>query len=111
MTQNRRSWIFGILFWLLLLISIGLGLNGRFPWLDKAWSLGRLLILAVTSVLIILEVSPNRGRSGEYLYYRGIPRFMRPFLLDDEQFAKDLEKRKVWDLKRKSANPRGQIFT
>jgi hypothetical protein len=102
MTRNRRSWIFGILFWLLLLVSIGLGLNGRFQWLDTAWAFGRVFAVAAASVLIIVEMFRNRDGSGEYLYYKGVPRFMRSFLMDDEQFARDLEKRKVWDVKRNS---------
>jgi hypothetical protein len=102
MGRNRRPWIFGILFWLLFLISIFVGLNGHFPWLDTAWAFGRVLFVAVTSVLIIVEVSRSPDGSGEYVYYRGMPRFMRSLLMDDEQFAKDLEKRKVWYSKRKS---------
>ena len=52
MTRNRRPWIFGILIWLLLLGSIWLGLNGRFPWLDTAWAFRRTFLFAVPSVLI-----------------------------------------------------------
>lgn len=39
-------------------------------WLDSAWALSQVLILVVTSVLIIVEVSRSRDGSGEYLYYR-----------------------------------------
>ena len=100
MTRNRRSWIFGILFWVLFLISIGL--NDRYRWLDAAWFIGMVLIGAAASILIIVEMARNRDGSGEYLYYKGVPRFVRWALMDDEQFAKDLKKRKLWDAKRKS---------
>jgi hypothetical protein len=98
MSRNRRPWVFGILFWLLLLISVGL--NGRYRWLDTAWVLGGVLFGAVASVLIIVEMFRSRDGSGEYLYYKGVPRFVRWVLMDDEQFAKDLKKRKLWDVKR-----------
>ena len=99
MTRNRRSWIFGILFWVLFLISIGL--TDRYRWLDAAWFIVMVLFGAVASILMIVEMARNRDGSGEYLYYKGVPRFMRSALMDDEQFAKDLEKRKAWDAKRK----------
>ena len=106
MTRSRRSWIFGILYWFLFLISIGL--SGRYPWLDAPWFIGIVVFIAVASVLMIVDIYRNRDGSGEYLNYKGVPRFMRPFLMDDEQSAKDLEKRKLWDAKRKrQAHPLG----
>jgi hypothetical protein len=102
MSHNLRSWIFGIVFWLLYLISISAGLNGGYRWLNTAWVLSGLLFGAVASVLLIVEVSRKRGGSGDFLYHRGVPRFMRSVMMDDEQFAKDLEKRKLWDMKRQS---------
>ena len=48
----------------------------------------------ITSVFSILEMFPNRGTSREYLYHRGVPRWMRWFFLDEDRYAKDLEKRK-----------------
>jgi hypothetical protein len=102
MTRNRRSWIFGILYWFLFLLSIGL--SGRYPWLDATWFIGIVLFVAVASVLMIVEVFRNRDGSGEYLNYKGVPPFMRSFFMDDE----DLEKRKLWDAKRKrQAHPLG----
>jgi hypothetical protein len=102
MTRNRRSWIFGILFWFLFLLSIGL--SGRYPWLDATWFIGIVLFVAVTSVLMVVEVFRNRDGSGEYLNYKGVPPFMRSFFMDDE----DLEKRKLWDAKReRQAHPLG----
>jgi hypothetical protein len=89
MSRNRRSWIVGILFWLLFLISIAL--SDRYRWLNTAWVFGGVLFAAVASVLVIVEVFRSRDGSGEYLYYRGVPRFVRWLLMDDEQLAKDLE--------------------
>jgi hypothetical protein len=100
MSRNRRSWIFGILFWVLFLISIWL--NDRYRWLDAAWFIGMVLLGTVASILIVVEMARNRDGSGEYLYYKGVPRFVRWALINDEQFAKDLQKRKLWDAKRKS---------
>jgi hypothetical protein len=66
--------------------------------------IGIVLFVAVTSVLMIVEVFRNRDGSGEYLNYKGVPPFMRSFFMDDE----DLEKRKLWDAKRKrEAHPLG----
>jgi hypothetical protein len=72
MSRNQRSWAFGILFWVMLLISVGL--SGRYPWLDATWFIGILLLIAVLAI---------------------VPRFGRWALWDDEQF-------KLWDVKRKS---------
>lgn len=72
MSRNQRTWTFGILFWVLLLTSVGL--SDRYPWLDATWFVGIVLFIVVLAV---------------------VPRFGRWALLDDEQM-------KLWDLKRKS---------
>jgi hypothetical protein len=99
MVRNRRQWIFGILFWIVFLTSIWLGLDGRFEWLDKAWAYVRVVMLAAASILVVVELNRNRKGSGEYFYDRGTPRIIASFFMDDE----DLEKRRLWNLKRKSS--------
>jgi hypothetical protein len=69
--SNRRPWIFGIVFWLLLPMSVGL--SGRYPWLDATWFIGMVAFIAVASC---------------------VPRFVRWTLMDDEEL-------KLWDVKRK----------
>jgi hypothetical protein len=101
MSSNRRSWVFGVVFWGLLLACIGL--SDRYRWLDAAWALACFLLIAICSVLTIAEMIRNRGRPGEYVYCRGVPRCLRRFVLDDKQYAKNLEMQKMWDSKKRSS--------
>ena len=93
MTQGRRSWAFAALFWLLFLASIGL--DSRFPWLRTAWVCAGLLFALIASVFSVNEFVRHRDVSGEYVYYRGVPRWMRWFVLDDEEYAKDKERQRI----------------
>lgn len=93
MTQSRRSWIFAVLFWLLFLASIGL--DSRFPLLRTAWVCAGLLFALIASVFSVNEFVHHRDVSGEYVYYRGVPRWMRWFVLDDEEYAKDKERQRI----------------
>jgi hypothetical protein len=92
MTQSRRSWIFAIVFWLLFLVSIGL--NERYPWVHAVWVYAALSFAIVASIFSVNEMFRRSNSSGEYVYYRGVPRWMRWFVLDDEEYAKDKEKQK-----------------
>lgn len=98
MGLNRRRWAFVIVFWLLFLASLGLA--GHYRWLDTAWVFAGLLFAVVASVFSIVEMLRHRGGSGEYIYYRGVPRCMRWFVLSDEEYAKDIERQKIADEKR-----------
>jgi hypothetical protein len=98
MTQNRRSWIFVIIFWLLFLVSIGL--NERHSWVHTAWVYAALLFAIVGSVFSVSEMSRHSDGSGQYVYYRGAPRWMRWFVLDDEEYAKDKERQRIADEKK-----------
>jgi hypothetical protein len=98
MTQSRRSWIFAIVFWLLFPIS--LGLNERYSWVHTAWVYLALLFATVVSVFSVTEMFRHNDGSGEYVYYRGVPRWMRWFVLDDEEYAKDKERQRIADDRR-----------
>jgi hypothetical protein len=69
MNRNRRTWIIGISFWALLILSVGF--SGRYPWLDALWFIGIVFFILVTSF---------------------VPRFAQWALWDDEQF-------KIWGVK------------
>ena len=98
MTQNRRSWILVIIFWLLFLVSIGL--NERYSWVHTAWVYAALVFAIVGSVFSVSEVARHSDGSGQYVYYRGVPRWMRWFVLDDEEYAKDKERQMIADEKK-----------
>jgi hypothetical protein len=95
MVRNRRQWSIGILFWIVFLTSIWFGLDGRFGWLDRAWAYVRVIILAATSILMVVALSRTRKGRREYLYDRGVPRFIASLFWDDE----DLERRRRWSLR------------
>jgi hypothetical protein len=91
MVRNRRQWVIGILFWIVFLVSIWLGLEGRYEWIDKAWAFVRLGILAAVSILMVVASHRTRKSPREYLLDRGVPRLVAAFFMDDE----DLEKRRI----------------
>jgi hypothetical protein len=103
MSHNQRTTIFGIAFWLVFLVSIGLAVSDRWLWLEAAWFFAGWAFAAVASVFSIVEMFKNRNHSNEYgggvarslqsSYY--LPRWMLWVLLDDEQYAKYLRRRKV----------------
>jgi hypothetical protein len=72
-----------------------IGLDSRFPWLRTAWVCAGLLFALITSVFSVNEFVRHRDVSGEYVYYRGVPRWMRWFVLDDEEYAKDKESQRI----------------
>jgi hypothetical protein len=90
MRHNQQTTIFGIVFWLLFLTSIGLGFVTRYQWLDIAWSLAGYAFAAIASVFYVLELFRNRGASGEYG-----PRWLMWVVLDDQRYAKYLQRRRV----------------
>jgi hypothetical protein len=73
MNRKYRSWIPGIVFWILFVASFALG--KRYWWIDTAWNavwFGLLLVIAVASVVHILR---SRDEGDSYLNHRGVPRW------------------------------------
>jgi hypothetical protein len=91
MNFKKRTTIFGAVFWILFLVSIGLAT--RYPWLDVVWMVAAIAFGIITSVFSIMEMFRNRASSGEYVYYRGAPRWVRWLLQDEDEYARDLERR------------------
>lgn len=90
LSLNKRRWIFITAFWLLFLASIAFA--GHYRWIKTAWVGIMLAFAAIGSVYSILEMFRNGAADGNYVYYRGVPRFMRWFVLDDEEYEKDRER-------------------
>jgi hypothetical protein len=98
--HSRQTSIFGIVFWTLFLASIGL--SDRYRWIDAVWFCVGWSFAAVASVFAIIERFRNRSTSD--LYIGGptrslqsscyLPRWMMWVLLDDEQYAKYLKRRR-----------------
>jgi hypothetical protein len=89
---NKRRWIFIAVFWILFLASIGFA--EHYGWIKTAWVVIVWIFAAVGSVYSVIEMFRN-GADGNYVYYRGVPRFMRWFVLDDEEYEKDKERQKA----------------
>jgi len=66
----NRTWIPGIAFWVLLLVSLGFA--ERYPWLDTLWYGAWMLFLLVVSVYAVVQIFRNRHETGGY---RGVPRW------------------------------------
>jgi hypothetical protein len=99
--HSRQTSIFGIFFWTLFLASIGL--SDRYRWIDAVWFCVGWSFAAVASVFAIIGRFRNGSTSD--LYIGGparslqsscyLPRWMMWVLLDDEQYAKYLQRRRV----------------
>jgi hypothetical protein len=87
----KRGFIVGAVFWAVLLVSLTLG--ERYQWIGTAWGLGCVAFLVITSVYSVLEIFEHHHASGEYIYHRGAPRWMRWLLQDEDDYAKDIERR------------------
>jgi len=82
-TKGRwRSWIPGIVFWVLFLASLGLA--ERYPWLDTVWYAVWMLFLLVVAVYAVVDIFRHRHDYGGFVGYRGVPRWVVRFFGDDE---------------------------
>jgi hypothetical protein len=85
-TLNRRRWIAIIAFWILFVASVGL--VRRYPWGDTAWSALWALLIIVAVVYSVGEMFRRGRRTGEYIYSRGVPRWLWWIVYDDESYDK-----------------------
>lgn len=81
MGRRWRSWIVPVIFWTLFVTSIGLG--KRYPWLDTVWCIAGMLFLLGVSVYSVVYTLRHHHETGS-ISYRGIPRWLHRFSLDDE---------------------------
>ena len=89
-TEERpryRSWIPGIVFWMLFLGSLALG--ERYAWLDTVWYLTWMLVLFVVAVVVAVEtVRKSQSDPRDYVGHMGVavPRWIvRLFSGDDSK--------------------------
>jgi hypothetical protein len=70
----HRSWIPGIVFWVLFLGSLALG--KRYPWLDAVWYWAWMFFLLVVGLYAVTQIFRNRHETGGFVGYRGVPRWV-----------------------------------
>ena len=90
MSHKQQTTIFGIVFWTLLLASVGL--VDRYQWLQPAWAVVCIGFLVVGAVSSTVDMYRNRR------YSNGrdcLPRWMMWVVLDDEQYDKYLQRRRL----------------
>ena len=80
--RRWRSWIPGIVFWLLFLVSLALG--KRYLWLDTVWYGAWMLFLVVIAVFSVVQIFRKRDEMSGYVGYRGVPRWVVRLFGDDE---------------------------
>jgi hypothetical protein len=90
MSHKQRTTIFGIVFWTLLLASVGL--VGHYEWLQPAWAIVCIGFLVVGAVSSTVAMFKNRRLSNGR---DCLPRWMMWVVLDDEQYDKYLQRRKL----------------
>jgi hypothetical protein len=90
MSHKQQTTIFGIVFWTLLLASVGL--VDRYQWLQPVWAVVCIGFLVVGAVSSTVDMYRNRR------YSNGrdcLPRWMMWVVLDDEQYDKYLQRRRL----------------
>ena len=93
--MNRRRWIAVVVFWILFVASIGLDpYSPYYPWLRVAWTVLGIGLLVVGSIYSVVETFRRGYRTGEFSYYRGVPRFLWSIVPDDEEYEKRTSKSK-----------------
>jgi hypothetical protein len=83
---NRRRWTGVIAFWILFVGSIVF--VRRYPWLDTAWNTLWAALVIVVGFYSVREMFRRAEKTGEYVYYRGVPRFLWWFVMSDEEYEK-----------------------
>lgn len=80
MAIRWRSWIPTLTFWTLFLISLGLG--KRYPVLNTVWYLAGMLFLLIVSLYSLIHIYRHRHETSS-ISYRGVPRWLERFSLDE----------------------------
>jgi len=71
MNQRYRSWIPGIIFWVLFLLSLALG--KRYAWLDTVWCLAWMMVLFVAAIVVTFEtVGRSQRDRKDYVGHMGV---------------------------------------
>ena len=79
---KRRSSMVAIAFWVWFLASVFL--QKYYPWVDAVWLYFWLFTMVVAGIYSVREMFRSGERTGEYVYYRGVPRFLRWIFESDE---------------------------
>ena len=85
-----RSWIPGIVFWVLFLGSLALA--ERYPWLDTIWYAAWMLFLLVVGAHAVTQIFRMRKDTDGYVGYRGVPRWAVRLFGDDVEPRKPTAK-------------------
>lgn len=79
---KRRMWVVAIAFWVWFLTSVFL--QKYYAWVDAAFLYFWLFIVVVAGFYSVREMFRRGEPTGEYVYYRGVPRFLRWIFESDE---------------------------
>jgi hypothetical protein len=90
MSHKQQTTIFGIIFWTLLLTSVGL--VDRYQWLQAAWAFVCIGFGVVGAVSSTVDMYRNRRYSNRNVDC--LPHWMMWVVLDDEQYNKYLQRRR-----------------
>ncbi len=72
--KPNRTWIPGVVFWVLFLGSVALA--GRYSWLDIVWLAAWMLFLLVVAVCAVVHIFHKRQETDGLVGYRGVPRWV-----------------------------------
>jgi hypothetical protein len=76
----KRKWISVVIFWILLLTSIGLG--KRHSLVNSFWVAAEFLIVIILSGYTVFQVFLHR-HDKSYFSFRRVPRWLERFSLDE----------------------------
>ena len=78
----NRSWIPGIVFWVLFLVSVALA-NG-YSWIDTVWYATWMAFLLFVAIYAVVQIFRHRHDTDGFVGYRGVPRWVVRFFGDDQ---------------------------
>jgi len=80
--SKRRLWTVAIIFWVWFVASVFL--YRYYPWVDAAFLYFWLFTVVVAGLYSVREMFRRGEKTGEYVYYRGVPWSLRWIFESDE---------------------------
>jgi len=93
MGRNHRSWIPGIVFWTLFLLSIAFS-NGH-SWVDTVWLVVCRGVFLIIAIWALVRIFRHWHDADGYFGYRGVPRWFVRSLGDDQEYGEAAGYRKA----------------
>jgi hypothetical protein len=82
LSRKHRLSLVALAFWAWFLASVAF--YRSHPWVDAVFLYIWLVIMVIAGVYSVREMFRRSERTGDYVFYRGVPRFLRWIFESDE---------------------------